>query len=326
MKILILGGTVFVGRHIAELAIARGHDVTVFHRGSKGLGIVAGAAEILGDRNADLSALADQSWDAVIDTCAYVPRAVTHSGLSLSSATRRYIFISTISVFDFDERGTAFVGSHPTVQTEDVTAETYGALKIECEQALAAIFGERLTVVRPGLVAGPYDPTNRFTYWVERFANCNSVLVPDQLDQAIALIDARDLANETLDLVEKELSGSFTAVGERRTLGDVMDACNALRPQTRRFLFDPAESDATLGAELPLVLGRTEGKPWKYEMEPLFWLSPTRPLTYRSLEETTRDTLAWSLNRDRSVPDRAGMTRKREVEIMDAIAAAREAR
>ena len=325
MKILIIGGTVFVGRHIAECAVSRGHDVTVFHRGSKGTGIVAGVHEILGDRNTDLGLCASQDWDVVIDSCAYVPRVAKIAADTLNTVTKRYVFISTISVYSIADNGSLFVAENPPCGTEEVTGETYGRLKVECENVLTDAFGDRLTVVRPGMVAGPFDPTNRFTYWVERFTSCETVLVPAQYDQPMELIDARDLAEATIALSESGTPGVFDAVGAALTFGDVIDACQALRPVTQRFEFEASECDVQLGQELPLCYPLATGKAWKYEAAPLFQMKSTAPVMNRPLAETAADTLTWSYNRDRSVPVRYGMTRQRETDLMDQVEANREA-
>lgn len=319
MNLLIIGGTVFVGRAIAEEAVSRGHAVTLFHRGTKGAGIVADVEEIFGDRDGDLSELAGRSWDAVIDACGYVPRTVTKSGQALLNSVGRYIFISTISVYSEAPDHSLFVEHKAPVEGEAITPETYGPLKVECEDALRNLYGDRLTIVRPGLVAGAFDPTNRFTYWVERFAYCNDVLVPDQFDQPVQVIDARDLAEFTLDLTERQTPGEHDAVGLLATFGDVIAACQSLRPETAIVVAPLATIDARPSLDLPLVLPPDEQDPGRYANQALFSISPTG--ARRSLEETVRWTYQWSLNRDRSQPDRQGLPRDREVEL---IAAARK--
>ena len=322
MRILVIGGTVFVGRAIAEAAIAKGHEVTLFHRGSKGTGIVSGANEILGDREGDL-ALIHQPWDVVVDSCAYVPRVAKHSGDALQTFTKRYVFISTISVYDEGDDGNLYVPSKPRVETEEINGETYGPLKKECEDDLAEIYGDRLTIVRPGIVAGPYDPTNRFTYWVERFAFCNDVLVPDQLHQPIQFIDARDLGEFTVGLAESDTAGTFDAVGPRMNLRELVDACQDLKPSTEPVLAPLAEIDAKPGVDLPLILIPDPEHPDQFKRQALFTMTPTVPIVWRSLSVTTLDTYRWCLNRDRSQPERYGMSRDAEVEL---IAAARRKR
>lgn len=314
MNLLIIGGTVFVGRSIAEEAVARGHSVTLFHRGTKGAGIVAGVDEIFGDRDGDLAELSGRRWDAVIDACGYVPRIVSKSGRALLSSVDRYVFISTISVYSEADDHSLYVDRKPPVEGEAITAETYGPLKVECEDALRELYGDRLTIVRPGLVAGAFDPTNRFTYWVERFAYCNDVLVPDQLDQPVQVIDARDLATLTLDLTENQVPGSHDAVGLLATFGDVIEACRSLRPETAVVRAPLATIDARPSVDLPLVLPADENHPGRYANQALFSIPPTGGR--RTLEETVRWTYQWSLNRDRSVPDRQGLTRDREVELI----------
>ena len=168
MRILALGGTQFVGRAFVDAALTRGHDVTVLHRGKSSLPEGWSVDEILCDRDGGLTAIGDRTWDAVYDSCGYVPRIVRASAEALAERCRRYLFISTISVYDLELNV-----QRPTepLQTEEVTGETYGPLKVECEDAVQTVFGARATIVRPGLVNGPHDPTGRFCYWVNRFAS-----------------------------------------------------------------------------------------------------------------------------------------------------------
>lgn len=317
MKLLFIGGTRFVGRAIAEAAIARGHDVTLFHRGSGGAGIIQGAKEIFGDREQDLEAIR-QEWDAVVDTCGYVPRVTNLSGQALKDFTKRYLFISTISVYAERDDDSLFVPDKPKIETEELDNETYGPLKVECELGLRELYGDRLTVVRPGIIAGPYDPTNRLTYWVERFAFCNDVLVPDQLDQPIQVIDARDLGDFTVQLLEEDRSGIFDAVGPKLTLQGLIDACNELKPDTEVVLSPLEKIDAKAGADLPLILIPNPEKPGKFKRAPMFRMTPTIPIEWRPISVTIRDTYRWCLNRDRSKPEMFGMTRDREVDLIQA--------
>ena len=311
MDILILGGTVFVGRGVAEAALARGHRVTLFHRGSKGTGLVPGADEILGDRDGGLDALAGRKWDGVVDACGYVPRLAGDAARALRES-ERYLFVSTVSVYEDD--GAGGVRVQPVAEpvgTETIDGATYGPLKVECEREVHAVFGKGATIVRPGLVYGPHDPTGRFPYWVDRFLAGGEPLVPEICDAALQQIDARDLGFLMVLLLEKGLTGEFDAVGEDSTFGAMIDACHALNPDARpRYASVEALETAgvVLGRDLPLT---------SYMASPLMRIKPLAALAAglerRPLGETTRDTAKWLHGENESL--RGGLTRAREAEI-----------
>ncbi len=203
MKLLILGGTKFVGRHLAEAALERDWEVSLFHRGKSNPDILPEATHLLGDRLEDLSALDGKSWDFCVDTSAYIPRAVRLAGEKLRDKVDRMTFISTISVYkDGDQTR---VGESPLHTLEDPTTEVingenYGGLKVHCEQVLEELWPEdKRWVIRPGIIAGPYDPTDRFTYWVDRVAHYKSLVKPLRLNQPVQAVDARALGEFVLD-------------------------------------------------------------------------------------------------------------------------------
>lgn len=317
MNILILGGTVFVGRGVAEAAMARGHQVTLFHRGSKGTGIVPGAEEVLGDRDGGLDALAGKQWDAVVDACGYVPRIVGDSSKALRDSVSRYLFVSTISVYEETEDGGLRelpVGT--PVGTEEITGETYGPLKVECERVVRADWGDRGTIVRPGLVYGPYDPTNRFPYWVGHFLEGGDILVPDAADYDLQQIDARDLGEFIVTLLENDRSGIYDAVGEDSTFGTMIAACQTLNPDARQVLVAPEKIEAfgiRLGWELPLAYGH------KPTMRVIPQAAVAAGLKRRPLAETLADTAAWV--REVGLPQKYnfGLSREREAEALAAL-------
>ena len=235
MNLLILGGTQFVGRHIVERAITRGHDVTIFHRGKTGSELFPGAERLIGDRKKteDLAVLAGRGWDAVIDTCGYFPADVRRSSELLKQAVGRYIFISSISVYsDFSRGGMDETGPLATTDDADateITAQNYGGLKVLCEQALDNVFADRSTIVRPGFIVGPNDPFLRLNYWCSRIAKGGEVLAPGDPRRQIQFIDARDLAEFTVELAETGTPGTFNATGpesplEMRTF---LEACRS---------------------------------------------------------------------------------------------------
>ena len=215
VKLLVLGGTRFVGRHLVEAALARGHEVTLFNRGNHPE-VFPEVEGLIGDRDGDLGALENRTWDAALDTSGYVPRLVRDSAERLRDAVGHYTFISTVSVYpdtlpphaDEDAR----VRGLEDPLTEEVTNGTYGGLKVLCEEAVREIYGARSLVIRPGLVVGPYDPTDRFTYWPVRVAEGGEVLAPGVPEAPVQFIDARDLAAWTLGMIEGRETGTYNAV------------------------------------------------------------------------------------------------------------------
>ena len=221
MRLLLLGGTRFVGRHLAETALERGHQVSLFHRGKTNPDLFPQAEHLLGDREGDLSILDGRRWDAVLDVNGYVPRIVRVSAERLAGAADRYVFISTISVYaDVAVRG-RHEGS-PVKQpppgeegSEEFTGKAYGWLKARCERAVEEVWPGRTLIVRPCLLVGPHDFTGRFPYWPWRVARGAEVLAPDRPDLPIQALDARDLADWVLRSVESGHTGLFNASGPR---------------------------------------------------------------------------------------------------------------
>ena len=235
MRALIFGGTQFVGRHIAEEAERRGHALTLVHRGKTNPGLFPQAEHVALDRLENVDALQGRAFDAVIDVSAYVPRAVRLAREALADQFGRYLFISTISVYDLAAMGaiTHPDESAPLLELEDPTteiinAETYGGLKVLCERELADL-GDRLTIVRPGIVVGQYDHTNRFHHWTREILTRDQVAVPPRQDQPSQWIDGADLARLTWDLVEQGVAGAFNACGPEtaETLGSMLNGIAA---------------------------------------------------------------------------------------------------
>lgn len=228
MRICILGGTRFIGRHLVEEALRRRHRVTLFNRGRSNPGLFgpAGVREVHGDRDGGIDALAGLRFDAVIDTSGYVPRIVAASARTLRDATDRYLFVSTVSVYE-PAPGGVDEGSPlrrlPDPRSEDVDTY-YGELKAVCERVVRDVFGPRCVVVRPGIVAGPHDPTDRFTYWVQRLRRGGEVLAPEPRGNPLQLIDVRDLSAFMLGAVEQGLDGTYNATGRPTTFAGMLDA------------------------------------------------------------------------------------------------------
>ena len=325
MRLLILGGTVFLGRALVEAALAAGHQVTLFNRGQHNPDWFPEVEKLRGDRAGQLEALAGRRWDAVIDTCGYVPRIVRLSAEALADAVDHYTFISTISVYgDVSQVGIdeqAPVGTIEDATTEQVTGETYGPLKALCEQAAEAALPGRVLTVRPGLIVGPYDPTDRFAYWPLRVAEGGPLLAPGRPGYPVQVIDVRDLAEWNLRLVEARQTGVYNATGPDYplTLGEVIDTSRAVSGSDAQPVW--------VGEEFLLAEGV---QPWS---ELPLWVPETNPeyagfskvsiakavqagLSFRPLADTVRDTLAWEATRPADRERRAGLRREREAELL----------
>lgn len=334
MKLLVLGGTVFVGRHLVERALARGHEVTLFHRGRRGAELHPQAARIRGERDGDLSALASGRWDAVVDTCGYVPRVVRRSVQALAPRAGFYLFVSSISVYaDFAEAGLreeAALGELPR-DTEEVDGETYGPLKALCEREVREGFEGRSAIVRPGLIVGPHDPTDRFSWWPWRVALGGEMLAPAPAERPVQVVDARDLGAWMLDLAERREAGVFHAAGPERpiTLGELVECCGEALPE-RTGGPSPRGALARTAWMSEAFLLANGVAPWS---DVPLWAPPDSPglfrmdcaraiaagLRFRDLGETVRDTQAWRASAaERERPFAAGLARERETELLRA--------
>jgi 2'-hydroxyisoflavone reductase len=263
MRILIIGGTAFVGRHITEAALAAGHDVTVFNRGRRHPGLFPQATHLVGDRNTDLSALTAGEWDATIDVCAYFPRQVRELWSALDGRGGHQIYISSTSAYRTPV-APGFTEDAPLAElddpdTEEITDETYGGLKALCERAATELYGPaNTTVVRPTYVIGPHDLSYRFTWWVERLARGGTVLAPGDPADPIQVIDARDLASWIVGLVTGRVAGTFHAVSPAPPygFGDLLNAIAAeVAPPGTELVWVDSEFLLTHGvdeASLPL--------------------------------------------------------------------------
>ena len=309
MRLLVIGGTRFLGRHFVEAALGRRHEVTLFNRGRTAPGLFPGVETVIGDRDGGLGALAGRTWDAVLDPSGYVPRVVGASVSALAGRVGLYAFVSSISVYatpiapGADE--SAPVASLADPATEEITGETYGGLKAACEREVARAFGERALLVRPGLIVGPHDPTDRFTYWPRRLSLGGDVLAPGVPGQPVQVIDARDLAAWMLDLLERGTGGTFHATGpaEPLTLGGLLErAALALGTPSRLVWVDEAfllERGVQPWTEVPLWVPAGEAGIDEVSIERAL----AAGLALRPLAETVRDTLAWDLARPDSARD-----------------------
>ncbi len=323
MKLLILGGTRFLGRHLVDSALARGHEVMLFNRGKSNPDLFPQVQTIHGDRETDLDQLAGHRWDAVIDTCGYVPRIVRLSADALKASVSQYVFISSISVYaDFSRIG---IDENDAVgalreETEEITGESYGPLKALCEQAVQDVFGARALIVRPGLIVGPHDPTDRFTYWPVRIARGGDVLAPDRPELLTQIIDVRDLSDFIIKAIEEKASGVFNTTGPDYPLsfGKLLETCKQV-----------SKSNASFRWASPEFLAQHNVAPWS---DLPAWLPEVGEdagfahvnvskaiaagLTFRPLTETVRDTLDWAATRPPEHEWRAGLKPEREQELL----------
>ncbi|HET6866278.1 MAG TPA: NAD-dependent epimerase/dehydratase family protein [Solirubrobacteraceae bacterium] len=333
MRLLVLGGTQFLGRHIVDSARARGHELTLFNRGRTDPGPIPGVEQIHGDREHDLALLAGRAWDAVIDTSGYVPRVVGASAQALSESVDRYVFVSSISAYGtFAEPGmdeSASTAPDPPAGTEDVLAH-YAQLKAACERRLEDVLPGRVLVIRPGLIVGPHDPTERFTYWVRRLAAGGRVLAPRAPDQPVQLIDARDLADWIVRMVEARATGIYNATGPATplTFGPMLErVAVATGGHPELVWIDEdclAEAKVEPWAELPLWLDLDRQPDFRGFLAVDIGRALNAGLSFRPLEETAADTLAWVRARPAApsapegspLPPPAGLSREREAELL----------
>lgn len=323
MRILILGGTEFLGRHLVDAALTNGHEVALFNRGQTNSDLYSNVEKLRGDRDGHLDALCGRCFDAVIDTSGYVPRVVRQSVELLKDAVMHYTFVSSISVYaDFSQVGLgedAPIGTLEDETTENV-AEHYGALKALCEREVQSTFGDRALIVRPGLIVGPHDPTDRFTYWVRRFGQGGEVLVPGRYDYPIQFIDGRDLAEWIIQMVEHKTSGVFNATGPEKALtmkgfienlkGAIPSAGSA-RWVSEAFLQSQGVKE---WAELPLWISDKTGWPGFTTVNVKRAIA--QGLTCRPLLETVRDTLRWDQTRPQDSNLKAGLSHERELDLL----------
>ena len=323
MRVLVLGGTVFLGRHVVEALLARGDEVTLFHRGQHGAELFPGVERVIGDRATDLDRLpAGATWDAVIDTSAYVPAVAAASAAALRDRAERYVFISSLSVYDLAQapitEASATVEVPDGASRDEMTMETYGPLKLLCEREVEAAFGaDRTLIVRPGLIVGPHDPTDRYTYWPLRFARGGDVLVPDDLDMCPPLLDVRDLAAFIVDAIEAGHSGAVNASADPAfTLRAMFDACAAASGVASRVVPIRPDRLGELGVEawtdLPAWVPNTA--PGLRDVDQS--RATAMDLRHRPHTATARDTLRWAqAERDGSL--KAGLTPEREATALE---------
>lgn len=326
MNVAILGGTTFFGRHLARILVERDHSVSLFTRGISAYDETLACTRYVGDRDGDLGALPRTGWDAVIDTSGYVPAIVAASCAHLARA-RRYVFTSSISVYD--SRGNVVGdGISPYVPRvsglADDAPENYGPSKRRAEDVVRAVFDDRAILVRPGLLVGPHDPTNRFTYWADRFAEGGEIGIPGPPERFVQCIDVRDAAAFVVRILEDERSGTYDLNGKPQTttMGELARvACTTFDRDARLTWIDESFLEArgvTGWMDLPLWIGPSQGMPGF--MNANINRALAHGLTLRPFAETLADTHAWSQRNGVVTPSEktAGITRERERELLAA--------
>lgn len=319
MKILILGGTRFLGRALVEAALASGHDLTLFNRGLSNPSLYPQVHQIHGDRSTDLNLLNNGHWDAVIDTCGYIPRIVREAVVALQKNVGFYAFVSTISVYvsplspRIGEEAPLIRLADPL--TEELTGETYGGLKACSEEEVTRAFPGNSLVIRPGLIVGPYDPTDRFTYWVNRASLGGEILCPGRPDRLVEWIDVRDLAVWMIRMVEQNQTGVYNATGPSTPMKHLIQAAVQVSKRSSTLTWIP--DDFLLSQHV---------EPWT---DLPLWIPDDDPestticntncdraiqkgLSFRSISQTVADTLMWLLQRPADQPWRAGISTERE--------------
>jgi 2'-hydroxyisoflavone reductase len=329
MRVLILGGTGFIGPHFVEALQAGGHTVTLFNRGRRNAGSVSGVEILIGDRNGQLDALKNRDWDVAIDNSGYVPRDVRASAELLAGRVQHYIFISSISAYaDFksvniDEDYALARLKDPS--TTEVTGESYGGLKVLCEEAVQKTYGSRCAIVRPTYIVGPGDTSDRFTYWPVRVKRGGDMLAPGAPGDPIQFIDVRDLAAFVRRVTEERIAGTFNTCNPPRavSIGALLETCKRETRSDARFHWASAEFLAQHklvdSNEIPIWA------PAKGDLMGMALVSPARAvakgLSFRSVETTVRDTLAWHARRPAEQQKlRAGLSPERESELLKLLA------
>jgi 2'-hydroxyisoflavone reductase len=333
LRILILGGTGFTGPYQVRYALSRGHKVTTFNRGKTHPGELPKEVEqLIGDRNGQLDALKGRKWDIAIDNPTTLPVWIRDAAEILKGNVERYVFISTISVYADTSKGAdetapfaKYEGSDPykeTLQAMKASGyKTYGPLKALSEQEAEKWFPGKTLIIRPGLIVGPRDETDRFTYWPVRIERGGEVLAPGTPKDPVQFIDARDLAEWTIRMVENRETGIYNATGPAQPLaiGEMLDQIKAAFNSDTTFTWVPADflekQKVEAWSDMPVWTGEESGMARTNITRAL-----GKGLTFRPLGETARDTLAWfkSQPQDRQSKLRAGLTPEREAEVLAA--------
>jgi 2'-hydroxyisoflavone reductase len=318
MRILVLGGTRFLGRAVTDAALGRGDEVTLFNRGQSNPGLYPGLETIIGDRAADLSALAPRSWDAVVDVAGYDPEVVRNSVQAITAA--RYVFVSTASVYASHSTSQAQDEDSPVLELSDDTPgpDLYGARKARAEQIITRSYGSDAHIARAGLIVGPHDPTDRFAYWPRRIARGGQVLAPGDPADPVQFIDVRDLGTWLVEACHRDdRSGVFNVTGQPMPVKELLDGCVAATGSGASLTWVPTADLLARGVDpwmgIPMWLAAPD---WEAANEVGTGKARRAGLTIRPLTETIRDTLAWDLARGGPAPGKEGLSATAETRIL----------
>jgi 2'-hydroxyisoflavone reductase len=317
MKVLILGGTRFLGRAIVDAALGRGDTVTMFNRGRTNPGLYPGLETITGDRAGDLAALAGRRWDVVVDVAAYDPEVVRRSAQALAGATERYVFVSTVSVYA--DHGVRQVEDAAVIGLRDglPAGDLYGARKAAAERIASGTFGDRCLIARPGLIVGPHDPTDRFAYWPRRIARGGRVLAPGDPADPVQFIDVRDLAGWIADAYRRGLGGVFNVTGEPMPFGVLLERCVTATGSDAELAWVPGDRLLAAGVDpwmgVPLWIGAPG---WEGANDVDVSRALAAGLSFRPLTDTIRDTLSWDLARGGPAPGDEGLRAEEEQRLL----------
>ena len=321
MRFLILGGTAFVGRHIVQEALAAGHELTLFNRGVTNPSLFGAVETRKGDRTAsDLASLEAGEWDAVVDVNGYVPRVVDEMAATLKDRVGTYCFISTGSVYadhgpidtDEDARLLEYKGE----PTEEITDRSYGPLKVLCERAAQAAYPDASLIIRPGIVAGPYDPTDRFTYWARRIARGGRVLGPERPDQPVQLVHAQDQARFIVRMLEERARGAFNTVGpdEAMTFAEMVAGCAVAAGADVEMVWAPEKVLSDNGVTLQLAMPANGS--WDGTFRRSNQRGKDRGFRNRPIAELAADTLEWDRTRDQARTGAKMVTEAQEAQVL----------
>ncbi|MDH6138937.1 2'-hydroxyisoflavone reductase [Kitasatospora sp. GP30] len=321
MNLLVLGGTRFLGRAIVEAALGGGHQVTLFNRGRTDPGLFPEVRTVIGDRTEDLAALTDGRWDAVVDVAGYDPRVVAKSVGALQGRVGRYVFVSSLSVLADQSTPQNEDGEVLRLREDLPPHEEYGARKAACERVVLDAFGQQATIVRPGMIVGPHDPTDRFVYWPRRFARGGRVLLPGDPSDAAQFIDVRDLADWILGCARAGLGGVYNTTGRSMPFGAFFEACRAVTRSAAEPVWIPSDRLLAAGVD-----------PW---MGVPMWIADpdcaainqvdvsralAAGLALRPLAQTLADTLAWDTARGGPAADGEGLGAQEEQRLLSELA------
>lgn len=326
LKVLILGGTGFIGPHFVEVLRAAGHKLTLFNRGKRNPGLFPDVESLSGDRNGQIDALKGRDWDVVIDNSGYFPAQVKASGELLRDHVQHYIFISSISAYadltapGIDEDYKLAQLKDPNVK--EITGETYGGLKALCEQTVESIYGARQAVIRPSYIVGRGDPTDRFTYWPVRVARGGRMLAPGTPRDPIQFIDVRDLTDFVRLCVEQRISGRYNACipPGAVTMGDLLQTSKRLSRSDATFAWADLQflqaNKLTETGEIPIwapPVGEYAGAALVSSARAV-----AKGMRFRTLESTVSDLLAWHASRPAEQKEklRAGLTAEKEAQLL----------